>query len=615
MLYCLNPSCQKPENTSSAKVCKSCGSSLLLRGRYSIIRPLSQGGFAKTFLAQDEDRRKAICVVKQFAPSLFIPAAYQKAVQLFNEEAEKLIHLEEHPQIPTLYAYFQEGNCLYLVQQFIKGETLMELAQKQTFNEVQIRELLGDILPLLQFIHERKVIHRDIKPDNIIQRENRQFLPVFGRGNGGEYVLIDFGVAKQWTGNLLSRQGTMTGTPGYAPIEQMRGIAYPASDLYSLAVTCIRLMTGIFPKDDGSDELYDNLTGNWLWREKLPEGIEVSPQLGAILDNLLSDYVKERYQSAGEVLQVLQAKKNQNVGLAQNSKKAVNQPKAKAIETAQKKEPINEVLEFEVIRLDARGKEINRQRKIAESFVEKLPGGVGLEMVSIPGGIFLMGSPTGKNLAREYPQHSVQIRPFFMGKFTVTQTQWKAVASLPKVSRVLEKEPAKFKGENRPIESVSWEDAIEFCGRLSRLTGKSYRLPSEAEWEYACRGGMMTDFCFGETIIPQLANYDAEVSGGWFSWKKQHIQETTDVGSFGFANDFGLYDMHGNVWEWCADFWHDNYENAPDDGRVWKIGGDEKFRVQRGGSWCSNLLMCRCAYRDRDLVEKKEDNLGFRVVC
>jgi formylglycine-generating enzyme required for sulfatase activity len=226
-----------------------------------------------------------------------------------------------------------------------------------------------------------------------------------------------------------------------------------------------------------------------------------------------------------------------------------------------------------------------------------------------------MGSSTGKNLEREYPQHSVQIKPFFMSKFPITQAQWKAVASLPKVSIVLDKEPAKFKGENRPVECVSWNDAMEFCARLSRVTGKNYRLPSEAEWEYACRGGTMTDFCFGETITSQVANYDAEVSGGWFSWKKKTIQETLDVGSFGFANDFGLYDMHGNIWEWCADFWHDNYQEAPRDGRVWKIGGDEKFRVQRGGSWCSNLLMCRCAYRDRDLVDKKEDNLGFRVVC
>jgi serine/threonine protein kinase len=246
----------------------------------------------------DRDRRNASCVVKQFSPSPAIqnsPPALSKAREFFNLEAERLLHLEEHPQIPTLFAYFEENNRLYLVQQLIKGQTLRdELQQEGTFSEEKIRGLLGDLLPVLQFVHERKVIHRDIKPENIIRRES-----------DGKLVLIDFGVAKQWVGTLLSLQGTVTGTLGYAPVEQLRGVSYPASDLYSLAVTCIRLMTGCFPKSDGYDELYDAFEVRWLWREKLPAGASVSLELGQVLDKLLSDYAKERYQSAAEVMAAL----------------------------------------------------------------------------------------------------------------------------------------------------------------------------------------------------------------------------------------------------------------------------------------------------------------------
>jgi formylglycine-generating enzyme required for sulfatase activity len=157
---------------------------------------------------------------------------------------------------------------------------------------------------------------------------------------------------------------------------------------------------------------------------------------------------------------------------------------------------------------------------------------------------------------KEKPQHQVTVQPFSMGKFQVTQVQWKAVATLTKVNRDLKPEPSKFKGDNRPVEQVSWYDAIEFCDRLSRKTGKPYRLPSEAEWEYACRAGTTTPFHFGETITSELANYNANYTYG-AGVKGIYREQTTPVGSFGVANSFGLYDMHGQVWEWCADHWHD----------------------------------------------------------
>jgi WD40 repeat protein len=299
MSYCLNSACNKPQNPVGTNFCTSCGTKLLLKDRYRAIAPLGEGGFGKTFLAEDVDRLKAPCVIKQFLPVPEIQgnsAAMQKATQLFEQEARQLLQLgEQHPQIPSLFAYFEQDKRLYLIQQYIEGQELGQgLEQQQAFTEAQIRELLNDLLPVLQFVHEHQVIHRDIKPTNIIKRKR-----------DGKFVLIDFGISKQLTvGTGLTKTGTKAGTEGYAPIEQLRsGKAYPASDLYSLGVTCIHLLTAT-----ELDELYEPLEGGWLWNEHLREkGKNVSSQLSQVLDKLLKDYVKERYQSAAEALKDLNA--------------------------------------------------------------------------------------------------------------------------------------------------------------------------------------------------------------------------------------------------------------------------------------------------------------------
>jgi formylglycine-generating enzyme required for sulfatase activity len=223
-----------------------------------------------------------------------------------------------------------------------------------------------------------------------------------------------------------------------------------------------------------------------------------------------------------------------------------------------------------------------------------------IELVSIPGGKFLMGSPIGKGDSDEKPQHEVTVQPFFMGKYQVTQAQWKAVTSFQKVNRDLDPDPSYCKGENRPVERVSWEEAVEFCDRLSQHTGKTYRLPTEAEWEYACRAGTTTAFHFGEVITSELANYSEE--------------KTTEVGSFGVANNFGLYDMHGNVLEWCQDVYQSSYENAPTDGSAWISDNNDKYRVLRGGSWDGTADYCRSAYRNRITPAYRDFGIGFRVV-
>ncbi|MFM5940813.1 MAG: formylglycine-generating enzyme family protein [Dolichospermum sp.] len=234
-------------------------------------------------------------------------------------------------------------------------------------------------------------------------------------------------------------------------------------------------------------------------------------------------------------------------------------------------------------------------------------------MIAIPGGTFMMGSPENEegSINSERPQHEVTIKPFLMGKYPITQAQWRAIAKLPQVNKELEPNPSCFKSDNRPVECVSWNDAQEFCARLSNHTKKPYRLPSEAQWEYACRAGTTTPFYCGETISTDLANYDDYETTGVYQG------ETTKVGSFKIANAFGLHDMHGNVWEWCQDDWHDNYEDAPIDGSVWAglgIGLGNDMKVLRGGSWFSHADYCRSAYRTYSVADFNGSNIGFRVV-
>ncbi|REJ44224.1 MAG: TIR domain-containing protein [Microcystis flos-aquae TF09] len=290
------------------------------------------------------------------------------------------------------------------------------------------------------------------------------------------------------------------------------------------------------------------------------------------------------------------------------------------------------VFNFEVVGVNAKGEQIKKESKQSQYFREDLGKGITLEMVAIPGGTFLMGTEdeeierlvkkfNWEGFRRERPQHEVTVPPFFMGKYPITQAQWKAIASRTdlKVKQDLDFKPAYFKdrpdSDRRPVEQVNWYDAIEFCARLSKLTVREYRLPSEAEWEYACRAGTTTPFYFGETITGELANYNAsntyadELNG-------EYQNETTRVGQFP-PNAFGLYDMHGNVREWCADTWHDNYDGAPTDGSVWIENGNDNRSPLRGGSWGYNPTYCRSAIRYDYYFRRvnRINNYGFRVAC
>ena len=571
MICCINPNCKKPENPGGRTHCIDCHLELvpILRNRYRMIGFLGAGGFGRTYLAEDIDRLNQRCVVKQLAPNVQGTWAINKAVELFQLEARQLQQLGQHPQIPSLDACFEEENYLYLVQQFVDGDNLLRLLQDGGFwQESQVKQLLLELLPVLKFIHEQKIIHRDIKPENIMCRRS-----------DGLLILIDFGVSKQLSGTVMSRLGTQIGTPGYVPLEQMQGgEAYPASDLFSLGATAFHLLTGVHPDGLWREHGY-SWTANWQKHLKNP----IDKGLALILSKLLAKDIQQRYQLAEQVLIDFQRQSTPNF-----------------IQTLKR-------FDFDTVTVDVRGNISSRQRRQAQFISENLGSGAILDMVAIPGGRFVMGSPNTEAERRdnEGPQRTVNISPFFMSKYPVTQEQYQALMG---------NNPSHFQGffksEQLPVEQVSWDEAVKFCRKLSEKTGKTYRLPSEAEWEYACRGGTTTPFYFGETITPDLVNYDGNHPYG-SAPEGLYRKQTTDVWSFP-PNPFGLYDMHGNVWEWCSDRWHDNYNGAPTDGSSWETGTDNN-RVQRGGSWFNFAVKCRCAFRGKYSAGCRWRYGGFRV--
>ncbi|MBS0018038.1 MAG: serine/threonine protein kinase [Arthrospira sp. SH-MAG29] len=296
MSYCFNPHCPNPQNPGEGELCQHCGASVKLsppmagsaNSRYTALELLGQGGFGRTFLAVDQltpDHPQV--AIKQFFP---LGNNAKGAAELFRQEAQQLEILGEHPQIPNRVAYFESEPYQYLVQEFIEGNNLaQELMLKGPFTENQIYQVLDELLPVLQFIHSHKVIHRDIKPENIIRRQRSS------KGSENTLVLVDFGAAKLVTGGLLPKTGTLIGSAAYTAPEQLMGKAVFASDIYSLGVTCIHLLTGVTPFD-----LFDGHEGNWGWRSYLKS--PVSDELGDILDRMLAGATSKRFHSAAALL-------------------------------------------------------------------------------------------------------------------------------------------------------------------------------------------------------------------------------------------------------------------------------------------------------------------------
>jgi len=390
----------------------------------------------------------------------------------------------------------------------------------------------------LQFIHAGQVIHRDIKPENIIRRRS-----------DGRLVIVDFGAAKMASQTALQKTGTTIGSAGYAAPEQAFGKALFASDIYSLGVSCLHLLTNVNPLT-----MYDPVEG-FAWRDFLVNQ-KVSNELGQILDKMTQPSVKQRYQSVVETLQVLQ-------------------PNASSLVTPQSAQPQRTPVSTS-----------------NNSLVLECGNGVKLELVKVAAGSFNMGS---NDYSDEQPIHRVNLREFLIGKYPVTQAQYQAIMGT---------NPSNFKGSQNPVEEVSWHDAVKFCEELSRRNGQKVKLPTEAQWEYACRAGSTGKYCFGDDVS-KLGNY---------AWYNENSGSKTHPVGGKLANSWGLHDMHGNVWEWCEDVWHENYNGAPSDGSAWLTGGEQNRRALRGGSWFNDGFVCRSANRvSNNAVVRNSDN-GFRVV-
>jgi serine/threonine protein kinase, bacterial len=294
MSYCLNPDCPNPNNTTQSQVCQACGAHLMLRDRYRIMQPLGQGGFGATYLAIDESLPgHPNCVIKQLRPTVTAPHILQMARELFDREAQTLGRIGNHPQIPRLLDFFEANQEFYLVQEYVSGYTLQqEVKRDGKITEHGVKQILSEILPVLEYIHSNRVIHRDIKPANIIRRTQDNRL-----------VLIDFGAVKyQAQPQAEASEHTAftsyaIGTPGFAPPEQMAMRPVPASDIYALGVTCIYLLTGKSPKDLD----YDPTTGELLWQRH----VNISEHFITVLKKMLEVSVRHRYQTANEIFRAL----------------------------------------------------------------------------------------------------------------------------------------------------------------------------------------------------------------------------------------------------------------------------------------------------------------------
>jgi eukaryotic-like serine/threonine-protein kinase len=649
----------------------------LLRDRYRIEKPLAAGGFGQTFLAIDTDLpSKPSVVVKLLKPQSNDPVTLQVAQRLFNQEAEILERLgEDNPRIPTLHAHFELNGEFYLVQEYIKGKTLTEELQQRKISESDTIAILQEIIIGLNTVHPN-VIHRDLKPDNIIRRDRDRKL-----------VLIDFGAVKQvravtlTTPNPSISRTIGIGTEGYMPSEQGIGYPKPASDIYAVGAIAIQCLTGSLPH-----LLFNEDTLSIEWQHLR----HVNLDFARVLNKMIAPDYRQRYASATEALIAIESlisppqtlppptpvrtpvspaiptipvvrsppppkpiqppvqsavtKPSPNpatrrnfikwlgfggvgavlfLALSKMGKESSNEdktdptppvfdneaPKTDAPAPVSAIAPKLTKIQFTSVKLNDKGVIIAKPAATAQIYTEALGNGVDLKMVKIPGGNFMMGSPASEKnrYASESPQHQVTVPEFYIGQTLVTQSQYQAIMG---------NNPTHFTGNDKfPVENVSWLDAVEFCEKLSQKTNRTYRLPSEAEWEYACRAGSNTPYAFGETINPSVVNYDGNFPYGWAA-KGEYREKITPVGSFP-PNLFDLYDMHGNLYEWCLDEWVDNYNGTPTDGsaRGNIISREENIaRLLRGGSWYDIAQNCRAAFRSHIAASNRDGDIGFRVV-
>ncbi len=542
--------------------------------RYKILRLLSEkGGMGLVYQATDLNLRSTVVIkqsryndaslLRQVSPDLTLEQLRRQAEPLreaFEREARLLFNLR-HIALPRALNYFEaEYGNQYFVMEFIPGKDFGELlALKGPFSLAQVLDWADQLLDVLDYLHtafEHPIIHRDIKPQNLKLMPNNKI------------VLLDFGLAKGSHPNMTMVVDSVPGhTLQYSSLEQIGHTGTnERSDLYSLAVTLHQLLTGAMPPNAAARVNKEPDS------DPLRPAHEINPRIPVAISEVLrraaAAPAADRYASAAEMRRALR----RAIKLAEAHH---HSPPAELFAE------ISSIEEETLVNV--------RQR----SFAQDLGAGADLEMVGIPGGSFAMGAPEGVGLDDERPQHSVKLAPFFIGKYPIIQAQWEAVMG---------NNPSRFKGADLPVDNVSWHDAQEFCRRLNQRTGTAYRLATEAEWEYACRAGLKTEYSIGddESQLDQCA------------WYSQNSGYTTHPVGQKEPNAWGIYDMQGNVWEWCQD-WYDEhyYEQSPGFSPPGPVAA--KTRVLRGGSWSDDKYNCRATSRDSGDPFNRSASVGFRI--
>lgn len=577
----------------SAKFCQGCGTpfvqilqagSTLDRGRYEVLKPLKSGGMGAVYLLHD-NRLERECVLKEMVPPSHDPADLKEFRERFRNEALTLSKLS-HPNLPPVHDHFEENHQCYLVMEYIEGDDLESLLAVQAprgFPEERVTQWALTICGILEYLHSQKplILYRDLKPSNIMLRKRDERL-----------FLIDFGLAKSVHQALTHK--TSWGTEGYAPIEQIQGEPEARSDLYALAATMHHLLSGRPPVPLKLPPV----------RSLRPE---VSAEMEALLERALKLHADERYGTAREMREALegggavQAKSagaaGSCAGASQTPAKAAQShlgsspPPAKAAQT-----PVKPA-----------------QASVSPAHAPSLPPTMtnpkdGANMILIPAGESLMGSPAGEGSDDEHPQHRVSLDAFYIYKYQVTNGQFaRFVKETGYKAAGNWKEYAKSGRETHPVVNVSWNDASAYC----RWAGG--RLPTEAQWEKAARGTDGRDYPWGNARDGNRCNcYNgpkvsgmADIAGG---------RGTAPVGSFpSGVSPYGVHDMAGNVWEWCSD-WYDGsyYQSSPSKNP--EGPGSGSSRIIRGGSWAyGNTDNIRCAFRGGRAQDNWDGYLGFRV--
>lgn len=528
----------------------------LYRNRYTVQGKLGSGGFGITYLVKDGKGRE--WVVKTLKDEVMTNEEYadyrDKYLRDFKDEAFRLA-ICRHRHIVQIENSFTHQDFPCILMEYIQGIDLWQRLKKQgALSEAEAVRYIRQIGEALIVVHDKGLLHRDLKPHNIMVRPTQD-----------EAVLIDFGIAREFISDLTQTHSIAL-TPGFAPIEQYdeQGHRGEYTDVYALAATFVTLITGSPPPPSFMRAVRD--------RFQVPTGVSAAVQKA--IQEGMAVQPEERTQTVEDWLDLLQVSTPSFGGM-------------------QKQE----------LRFD-------------------LGQDTSLELVQIPAGKFMMGSNDYDN---EKPIHEVTVPAFLMGKYPVTNAQWEAVMG----TKPSEKYDIKFQDKNQPVIGVSWGDCQEFCKKLSAKIRKEFRLPSEAEWEYACRGGTQTKYYFGDEA-GELGKYawygdnsGTQILDSDRLWREnygEYWQRLTDnknsthpVGEK-IPNVWGLYDMHGNVWEWCSDIYHENYTDVPADGSSWETGTVKNYRAHRGSSWYLFAACCRSASRLGSSADNRYNVIGFRLV-